>query len=143
MILYLDTSALVKLYVLETGSSAVRALSRRAEAIATSEVAYAESRAGFARLLRDGGTSRRQHERRVMRLNQDWEHYLRVELNPETTRHAGELAEIHALRGFDAIHLASALWLSGRAPQPVLFSAFDQRLQKAAIQAGLKLAPAT
>ena len=137
MILYLDTSALVKLYVREADSVAVRTLARRAEAVATSDVAYPESRAGFARLFREGGTTRRQHERRVMQLNQDWEHYLRVELIPETTRHAGELAEIYALRGFDAIHLASALWLSGRAPKPVLFSAFDQRLRKAAIRAGL------
>ena len=30
---------------------------------------------------------------------------------PAVTRRSGEIAELHGLRGFDAIHLASALWL--------------------------------
>ena len=54
MILYLDTSALVKLYVREHGSAAVRALVERADVVATSVVAYAEARAAFARLVASG-----------------------------------------------------------------------------------------
>ena len=49
LILYLDTSALVKLYVRERGSARVRAQVGKADAIATSVVAYAEARAAFAR----------------------------------------------------------------------------------------------
>ena len=50
MILYLDTSALVKLYVREAGSVLVRRATEASEAAATSTVAYAEARAAFARL---------------------------------------------------------------------------------------------
>jgi predicted nucleic acid-binding protein len=53
LILYLDTSALVKLYARERGSADVRRQVTDAEAVATSVVAYAEARAAFARLLRE------------------------------------------------------------------------------------------
>ena len=45
MILYLNTSALLKLYVEETGSQAVMALLERAQVVSTSRVAYVEMRA--------------------------------------------------------------------------------------------------
>lgn len=100
-------------------------------------VAYAEARAAFARLARSARSPRRQHERRVQRLDRDWEDYLRVELTPHVVRSAGGLAEIHALRGFDSIHLASALWLKDRTATALQFGVFDPRLRAAAVQAGM------
>lgn len=141
MILYLDTSALVKLYVREAGDARIRTLKDRAEATATSVTAYAESRAAFARLLREGNTTPADHVRRVTTLNHDWERFVRVELAPEIARNAGELAETSALRGFDAIHLASALWLADRLARPVTFAAFDRRLLAAATHSGLVTFP--
>jgi len=47
------------------------------------------------------------------------------------SRSAGALAQRHALRGFDAIHLASALRLSYRFDD-LRFLAFDNRLTAAA-----------
>lgn len=141
MIVYLDTSALVKLYVSESGSSALRRYASKSEALATSVVAYDEARAAFARLLRSGRTIARQHARRLQRLNQDWDHYLRVELTPEVVREAGDLAEVHALRGFDSIHLASGLWLKERLASGLVFAAYDRRLHAAAAQAGVAAYP--
>ena len=111
MILYLDTSALVKLYVREAGSALVRRETNAAEAVATSVVAYAEARAAFARLLRERPAGRKPHRQRVDQLDRDWGRYAAVELTRAVTHRAGEVAELHGLRGFDAIHLASALWL--------------------------------
>ncbi|MGH8694308.1 MAG: PIN domain-containing protein [Burkholderiales bacterium] len=65
MILYLDTSALVKLYVREQGSAQVRAHVNKADVIATSVVAYAEARAAFARLRRERPASGKRHRERV------------------------------------------------------------------------------
>ena len=45
MTLYVDTSSLVKLYVTEVGSEVVRQLTENASVVATSVVAYAETRA--------------------------------------------------------------------------------------------------
>ncbi|MEK7696897.1 MAG: type II toxin-antitoxin system VapC family toxin, partial [Pseudomonadota bacterium] len=65
MILYLDTSALVKLYVREAGSGEVKKLARESAALATSIVAYAEVRAAFARLMREGVTVEKRHRERL------------------------------------------------------------------------------
>ena len=140
MILYVDTSALVKLYVREAGSVAVRREAQVAEAVATSVVAYAEARAAFARLARERPVSSRLHRKRVTQLDRDWEHYVVVELTPGVARRSGELAELRALRGFDAIHLASALWLHSAYSRGIDFMAFDRRLAAAATAAGLRLA---
>jgi len=69
VILYLDTSALVKLYVQEVGSADVNDWLKDADAAATSWVAYAEARAAFARGLREGITGREHHAERVGQFN--------------------------------------------------------------------------
>jgi predicted nucleic acid-binding protein len=141
MIVYLDTSALVKLYVREAASVRVRNWVRSAAAAATSVVAYAEARAAFARLYRSALTSPRRHRERVARLNVDWESYMRIELTPAVLRLAGETAETYELRGFDGIHLASALWLKDRTEVDCKFVVFDQRLHDGASRAGLSVLP--
>ena len=140
MILYLDTSALVKLYVREAGSGEVKKLARESAALATSIVAYAEVRAAFARLMREGVTVEKRHRERLKQFNADWESFMRIELGHAVARTAGELAEAYALRGFDAIHLASALWLNDTSGGQLQFSAFDARLRAAAERAGLPVA---
>ena len=142
MILYLDTSAWVKLYVREAGSKELRAAVAKAEALAVSVVAYAEARAAFARLKAQGMTTESRHRQRLTQLNADWESLLRIELIPQVVASSGDLAEIYSLRGFDAIHLASALWLKGKIGVPLHFAVFDQRLRAAAEGAGLIVAPA-
>ena len=53
MILYLDTSALVKLYVEEEGSDEVKKACEQAQVVVTSRLAYAEARSAFARAWRE------------------------------------------------------------------------------------------
>ena len=65
---------------------------------------------------------------------------MRIELTTTVGRNAGELAERHGLRGFDAIHLASALWLKSVHSGELLFAAFDRRIALAAAAAGLTVA---
>lgn len=137
MILYLDTSALVKIYVEEKGSDEVRAQADQAEAVATSRIAYAEARAALARKLRERGLSRKGYRSVVEDLNQDWDDYFIVDLSDGVIKSAGMLAERHALRGADAIHLASALALGKRSDSNVMFFCFDGRLTFAARKEGL------
>ncbi|MBM3167462.1 MAG: type II toxin-antitoxin system VapC family toxin [Chloroflexi bacterium] len=132
MILYLDTSSLVKLYVREEGSDQVKALVDRAEAVATSQVAYPEAYAAFARKQRQGDFTGRQYRSVIKNLQQDWGFYFALDVSWPVARLAGELAERHELRGFDAIHLASALILKSKLESAVTFSSADQRLEVAA-----------
>ncbi|EFK05995.1 toxin-antitoxin system, toxin component, PIN family [delta proteobacterium NaphS2] len=128
MIGYLDTSSLVKLYVEEDRSMEVAAFVKDSEITATSLVAYAEARAAFARRFREGAFSDDEYQRLKSFFEDDWTRYLVLNLTRECVGQAGELAEKHALRGFDAIHLASALILQSELSSPVVFSCFDDRL---------------
>ena len=132
MILYLDTSALVKIYVEERGSANVRAQSDHAEGVATSRIAYAEAKAAFARKRRERGLSHKGYRSVIGDLDRDWDDYFVVDVSDGVVKSAGILAERHALRGADAIHLASALALASPSEPPVVFFCFDSRLSSAA-----------
>ena len=137
MILYLDTSSLVKLYVEEDESSKVDALVRSSEVTATSLVAYAEARAAFARRFREKAFTPDEHDRIKEFFDKDWSSYLILRVSEDMIRLAGNLAEKHALRGFDSIHLASALTLRQELSSPIVFSCFDDNLQKASVREDL------
>jgi len=133
VILYLDTSSLIKLYVEESGSSEVESLVAEASLVCTSVIAWPEARSALARLAREGALTPQEHALAKGDLNRDWQHYLALEVTPEIWQTAGDLAEKCALRGFDSLHLASFLHLArvdrGEAVQ---FSSFDDRLNSAA-----------
>jgi len=137
VILYLDTSCLVKLYVEEEGSERVRRQVAESTAVATSTIAYVEARAAFARKHREGGLSDEEYSVVSDAFRQEWGAYLAVEVSEVIVTLAGDLVEGHELRGFDAIHLASALALRDRTQSPVLFSCADGRLTTAAGAEGL------
>lgn len=137
MNLYLDTSALVKLYVSEPGSQAVEKQLQACSRVATSRVAYPEARAALARRHREGGLTEAELRRAVADLGQDMAAFVVVELLEHVAHRAGELAERHRLRGFDAVHLASALELSDLVGSGVTFCSFDKLQTEAALQEGL------
>jgi predicted nucleic acid-binding protein len=133
LILYLDTSSLIKLYVEENGSSEIESLVKEASLVCTSVVAYPEARSALARLCREGALTLEEHALTKADLDKDWPRYLVIEVTPAVWRAAGDLAEKHALRGFDSLHLASFLSLAGeRLGEPTRFSSFDDRLNGAA-----------
>ncbi len=138
MILYLETSNLVKLYVQEPDSADIAGLVKGAEAVAASIIAYAEARAAFARKFREKGITEQDHQRIKMDLDRDWENLFVIKLSNAIVRSAGDLAERRSLRGFDALHLASALEIQKAVPLPVRFSSSDARLREAAEKEGLQ-----
>ena len=132
MILYLETSSLVKLYVLEKDSEAVRGSVEASEAVATSVLAYAEARAAFARKLRERGITKEAHGAVKRALDADWPSFFVLNVTAGTACAAGDLAEKHGLRGFDALHLASAVELRAAGVTDLRFSSADDRLRAAA-----------
>ena len=137
--LYLDTSALVKLYVEEEGSAAVRQAVAGAESVATSIIAYVEARAAFARRRRERRLSPADYRRTLQELDVDWDRYLRVEITGDLIRRAAELTETQALRAYDALHLASAKLLREHLQGPIRFACWDSILLTAARREGLHL----
>ena len=105
MILYVNTSALVKLYVPEPESAAVQALVGSAHVAAVSLVAFAEAQAAFARKRKERAVSPKDYRRIVREFDDDWDHYSVVDVTEPLVRRAAQLADKHGLRGYDAIQL--------------------------------------
>jgi predicted nucleic acid-binding protein len=135
---YLDTSALVKRFLLERGSARVRTLTTPAEDVAIATIAYAELYAALNRKRRDGDLSRTAYTQAAERFEAHWRSYTRVALHDDLLALARALTERHPLRGFDAIHLASALHLAQSLEEVIPFAAADNRLLRAAAAEGLR-----
>ncbi|MDR7484000.1 MAG: type II toxin-antitoxin system VapC family toxin [Armatimonadota bacterium] len=129
---YLDTSALVKRFVVEKGTPLVQVLVARKGPVATAKVAYVEIYAGLRRKRREGGLSEGRYATACRQFERDWESYVRVDLRDEILLLARDLIQRHPLRGFDAIHLGSALSLQDALGEDVVFAAADARLLQAA-----------
>jgi predicted nucleic acid-binding protein len=136
-VLYLDSSALAKLFLLEAETPRVEALVQMHEPLLfASTVAYPEVLSTLLRAFRAQRISKPDHELAKRRFLRDWLRLHVVELSPAVLVPAAALIEHHGLRGFDAVHLCSALWLG----QPD-FLCFDQRLGAAARHEGLTVIP--
>lgn len=134
---YLDTSALIKRFVEEKGSSRVQSMVESGEAVATAKIAYAEVFSGLTRKMREGNLAKVQYDLACRQFETDWPAYIRVELNDDLLFLARDLIRRHGLRGFDAVHLASALTLKSALDEAVTFAAADRRLLRAAATEGL------
>lgn len=72
-------------------------------------------------------------------LDDTWRKFVIADVTEPLVRLAGDLAERYLLRGFDAIHLASAVTLQRELGEPITFSAFDDHLSESAASEGLLL----
>jgi predicted nucleic acid-binding protein len=139
VILFCDTSALVKLYVAEAYSEEVLDLYKKASLVVVSRVTYAEAMAGLSRRSRESPVDRIKIEALKETLKKDWPAFGIVELTQSIVELAATYADLFALRGFDSIQLASAKALQMKATDPVHFSCFDQRLAQASAVLGMQI----
>ena len=139
MRLNLDTSALIKLYVEDPGSAQVEQAVTGAQTIATSMITYVETRAAFSRRRRDGSVTAVGYKNLVRDFDIDWQRYIVVEVSEILIRSAGKLAEVHGLRAYDAVHLASADFFQATLREAVTFVCWDDRLETVARRQGLNL----
>lgn len=140
MILYLDTSAYVRLYIHEVGHDQVWKAARSASQVATHLIAYAEMRAALARMQRMGRLGRAVVASIIKTFELDWRTTLQILLTEAMIRRAGDLAERFGLRGYDSVHLAAAESLqAGAESELVYFACFDHLLNRSAQALGLRL----
>jgi len=139
MILYLDTSALVKVYIHETFSTHVLEAISSAAMVATHVLSFVEVHGAFARLQREGKLTTAQLDQLKLKFSKDWENYLQVETTQLVLQQAATFAEAFALRAYDGVHLAAAHYLFKQGQQAVTFACFDRKLNQAAEVLGLTL----
>ena len=142
MIVYLDASALVKRYVAEAGSAEVEALIGEAQATGTAVLSRAEVAAALARAARVGLVTRESALKALGSFNADWEHLIRLQFGEPLAARAATLAWEHGLRGYDAVHLATALVWRETLGETVTVATYDRELWRGAQASGLSPWPA-
>jgi predicted nucleic acid-binding protein len=134
--LYLDTSALVKLFAIEDGSALVRGLIRGqspVEILLVSRLGYTEAAVSLASMVHLGRIPAADLAKHLGALDTYWEESVQeVDLSEDVLRDARQLAQRFPLRTYDAIHLASA-----RQAKRMLRSVFDGELRFLAFDSGL------
>ena len=135
MILFLDTSALVKLYIAEPGSARMREAVAQVESMAVSTLAFAEIHATLARRRREELLLATELEQIRRAFAEDWEALAQMPVGGAVLKLVPRLCERHPLRGADAVHLASALLLREEGLE-VLFACSDRQLLGAAATEG-------
>jgi uncharacterized protein len=108
VIAYFDTSALIPLLVDEPGSEGASRLWDVADNVVAVRLIYAEARAALAQATRLGRLAATDLATTIDALEGLYANLDLLEVDEDLVRRAGELASHHALRGYDALHLAAA-----------------------------------
>ncbi len=135
MITYVDTSTLITLIVDEEGSDRADLIWQSADSVASVSLVVVEARAALAAAARGKRLSVGQLQVAKTELAAFVDDLHLVEVNEELIESAAELAEAESLSGYDAVHLAAALFVGAA----VLTSA-DRVLREAAERQGLHIA---
>lgn len=136
MIVYLDASALVKRYVAEAGSAEVGKLISQAQAVGTALISRAEVSAALGKAVRNKLLSRDEASTVLRVFGAQWANLIRLQLTEMIVAWAGDLAWEHGLRGYDAVHLATALFWQENLGEAITLATFDRQLWQAGQDAG-------
>jgi uncharacterized protein len=137
LIAYFDTSAFVPLLVHEPASEACGRLWNAAERIVGVRLVYPEARAALAQANRMQRITTDQLAAAVDGLDELYGAMDRIDLTGHLAHAAGVLAQAHGLRGYDAVHLASAVVMNDH---ELVFVTGDHALGAAAAASGLTVA---
>ena len=141
MICYLDSNALVKLFVEEPGSIESNQAITNADLVGTALISRVEVVAAFGKAFRLGVLSREAADSARHQFGMAWRHYLQLRISDSLIEWAADLAWRHRLRGYDAVQLAAATTWQDALGAPVSMVTFDVRLWEAAARAGLNPYP--
>jgi len=141
---FLDSSALVKRYVTETGSAWIRALTDPSarNPLIIARITWVEVLSALARRQREGTLTLDDVVQAIGAFRHDLNMQYQVsELDLELAEAAGDLVARHPLRAYDAVQLASALQaqsdLARTATPALTFLTADDRLLTVAQAEGL------
>lgn len=136
MIGYLDTSAFVPLLIDEPTSTACRRFWDDADVIVSSRLLYVETAAALAVARRLGRLTANQHRQCLRRMDRMWTAVDVIEPDEQVVSRGAALAHPLALRGYDAVHCASAEQLDD---DDVVAASGDRRLLTAWLGLGVAI----
>ncbi len=142
MILYIETSALIKEYIHEVQSKEVKTLVDQTDLLGTSSITRPEVVATFAKSLRMGALWPNVANNALDLFRKHWIDLLHIPVTEDVGARADIVAWGYGLRGFDAVHLASALIWQESLREQITFATFDKQLWNAGKQSGLIVWPA-
>jgi len=141
VIVYADSSVLVKRYLREAGSDQVRKLLADGATVATGLITRAEVAAALGKAVRVGNLTRAEAEPTLRQFRSQWPFLQRLRITEAVVARADELAWQHGLRGYDAVHLAAAvIWQTGLDRSATL-ATYDHQLWRAAQNEGFAVWP--
>ena len=142
MILYFDTSALLKAYVQEGGSEDVLALmDDSGNLFGSIALTKVEMASAIQRAIRTSGSSSVNAAKAWQDFLDDWESFTRLRVTTGTIEKASDIAWKYGLRGYDSLHLAAALLWQETLGVKITFAAFDRNLWLASQKTGLDAWP--
>lgn len=141
MILYLDTSAVVKLFIRETNTDYVLGLVSQTSQFATSKICQVEFSAALAKSVRMGWCGQELMDDALRQFNRTWVLVIKIEVDTGIIESAAELAWKHGLRGYDAVHLSSAMFLGRLLHSPVSMLTYDRQLWEVSRKVGIVTLP--
>jgi uncharacterized protein len=110
----------------------------RAESVVSSELIYPEARAAVAAAHRQGRIDTDTLRSAVDMIDALCSQLGILGLDRELAHIAGDIAEAHGLRGYDAVHLATAMAVDS---DSLLLATWDRELARGAIEAGCSVSP--
>jgi predicted nucleic acid-binding protein len=135
VITYVDTSTLMKLLIDEVGTKEAGMIWDEPDFLVSARLGHVEARAALAAAERHGRITNDVFDNAVIGLEVLWSQLSVVEIDEDVMRLAGDLATAHALRGYDAVHLAAAHIVDAD-----VFSSADRHLCAAASSDGFHIA---
>jgi len=141
VILFCDTSALLKLFISEEDSDVMLSQHADCTGIAVCRITWAESMAAFAQRSRVKGANQPGLTQARSMFAQAWPDFAIAEITQPLVEKAGVYAEAFALRGYDSVQLAAAHNLHELLKLPLTFACYDRRLNQAAQLLQLELLP--
>lgn len=143
MNLYADSSALVKRYLTESGSTEVDALFNEEETVGTALIARAELAAALSKAVRIKALTQVDAHKSLQEFRSHWSSLTVIQVTETLIALADTLAWEHGLRSYDAVHLAAALTWQEAEGESVRVATFDRQLWQAAQTVGLEVWPET
>lgn len=139
MIFYLDSSVLVKKYFEEVGTDSIQKVWKDNKHLAISQVGYSEILGTINKKQKIDRFSEKIKLGILKQFQNDWRQLIKINVDGSMNSELDRVHSKYLLRGFDAIHLVSGIFLFRELREEFSFLSADENLSSAAEKDGLDI----